>query len=63
DAAIVGSAKMCEPGLEEQVTYDDALRAAEVPHLIMEFEEKTANFEQARMEIETFAESMLFEFA
>jgi hypothetical protein len=29
----------------------------------MEFEEKTANFEQARMEFETFAESLLFEFA
>ncbi len=63
EAAIVSAAKMCEPGLEEQVAYDDALREAGVPHLIMEFEEKTANFEQARMEVETFAESMLFEFA
>jgi benzoyl-CoA reductase subunit C len=63
DAAIVAAAKMCEPGLEEQVAYDDALREAGLPHLIMEFEEKTTNFEQARMEIETFVESMLFEFA
>ncbi len=63
EAAIVAAAKMCEPGLEEQVAYDDALREAGVPHLVMEFEEKTANFEQARMEVETFAESMLFEFA
>lgn len=63
EAAIVSAAKMCEPGLEEQVTYDEALTAAGIPHLIMEFEEKTANFEQTRMEVETFAESLLFEFA
>lgn len=62
-AAIVSAAKMCEPGLEEQVAYDTALSDAGVPHLIMEFEEKTANFEQTRMEVETFAESLLFEFA
>jgi benzoyl-CoA reductase subunit C len=62
EAAIVAAAKMCEPGLEEQVAYDDALTEAGIPHLIMEFEEKTANFEQVRMEVETFAESLLFEF-
>ncbi len=62
EAAIVAAPKMCEPGLEEQVAYDNALTAAGIPHLIMEFEEKTTNFEQARMEIETFAESLLFEF-
>jgi len=63
EAAIVAAPKMCEPGLEEQVAYDAALAEAGFPHLIMEFEEKTANFEQARMEFETFAESLLFEFA
>ncbi len=62
EAAIVAAPKMCEPGLEEQVAYDGALTKAHVPHLIVEFEEKTTNFEQARMEIETFAESLLFEF-
>jgi benzoyl-CoA reductase subunit C len=62
EAAIVAAPKMCEPGLEEQVAYDNALTAVGIPHLIMEFEEKTTNFEQARMEIETFAESLLFEF-
>lgn len=63
EAAIVAAPKMCEPGLEEQVAYDGALAKAGIPHLIMEFEEKTSNFEQARMEIETFAESLLFDFA
>lgn len=62
EAAIVAAPKMCEPGLEEQVAYDAALTEAGFPHLVMEFEEKTANFEQARMEFETFAESLLFEF-
>jgi benzoyl-CoA reductase subunit C len=62
EAAIVAAPKMCEPGLEEQVTYDSALTNTGIPHLIMEFEEKTSNFEQMRMEVETFAESLLFEF-
>ncbi len=61
-AAIVAAPKMCEPGLEEQVAYDGALTEAHIPHLIVEFEEKTTNFEQARMEIETFAESLMFDF-
>jgi len=63
EAAIVAAAKMCEPGLEEQVGYSGALDEAGVPHLILEFEEKATVFEQVRMEIETFAESLLFEFA
>ncbi|MBI4729958.1 MAG: 2-hydroxyacyl-CoA dehydratase [Acidobacteria bacterium] len=63
EAAIVASAKMCEPGLEEQVGYAQALDEAGIPHLIMEFEEKMVVFEQVRMEAETFAESLLFEFA
>ncbi len=63
EAAIVGAAKMCEPGLEEQVGYSRALDDEGIPHLIMEFEEKMTGFEQVRMEVETFAESLLFEFA
>ncbi len=63
EAAIVAAAKMCEPGLEEQVAYSRALDEARIPHLVMEFEEKTMVFEQMRMEVETFAESLLFEFA
>ncbi len=63
EAAIVGAAKMCEPGLEEQVGYSRALDEEGIPHLVMEFEEKMNVFEQVRMEVETFAESLLFEFA
>lgn len=63
EAAIVAAAKMCEPGLEEQVRHTRVLDEAGVPHLVLEFEEKMTVFEQVRMEIETFAESLLFDFA
>jgi benzoyl-CoA reductase/2-hydroxyglutaryl-CoA dehydratase subunit BcrC/BadD/HgdB len=54
---------MCEPGLQEQVNYIHALEEARIPHLVMEFEEKMSVFEQMRMEVETFAESLLFDSA
>lgn len=63
EAAIVAAPKMCEPGLEEQVNHIRALEAAGIPHLVLEFEEKMTVFEQMRMEIETFAESLLLDFA
>ena len=63
DAAIVAAPKMCEPGLEEQVNYIRVLEETEIPHLVLEFEEKMTVFEQMRMEVETFAESLLFDFA
>jgi benzoyl-CoA reductase subunit C len=63
EAAIVAAPKMCEPGLEEQVNYVRALEEAGIPHLVVEFEEKMTVFEQMRMEVETFAESLLFDFA
>jgi len=63
EAAIVSAAKMCEPGLEEQVNYSRALDAAGIPHLVLEFEETMTVFEQVGMEVETFAESLLFQFA
>jgi benzoyl-CoA reductase subunit C len=63
DAAIVAAPKMCEPGLEDQVLHVRALEEAGIPHLVMEFEETMTVFEQMRMEVETFAESLLFDFA
>ncbi|MHB8731132.1 MAG: 2-hydroxyacyl-CoA dehydratase subunit D [bacterium] len=62
EAAIVAAPKMCEPGLEEQVNHIRALETAGIPHLVMEFEEKMTVFEQMRMEVETFAESLLLDF-
>jgi benzoyl-CoA reductase subunit C len=60
-AAILAAAKMCEPGMDEQVAYQKALQAEGIPFLLLEFEEKMTGFERMRMEVETFVESILFE--
>ena len=60
-AVIVGAAKMCEPGLEEQVAYTRALDGAGVPFFVTEFEENMASFEQLEVQLETFVENLLFE--
>jgi benzoyl-CoA reductase subunit C len=61
DAAIVTAAKMCEPGLEEQVTYTRCLDAANVPYFVSEFEENMTSFDQLEIQLETFVENILFE--
>jgi benzoyl-CoA reductase subunit C len=63
DAVIVTAAKFCEPGLDEQVAWSKHLDAVGVPHLVLEFEEKMTSFEQMAMQLETFAESLLFSIA
>ena len=60
-AAILAAAKMCEPGMDEQVAYSRALEARRIPYLILEFEEKMSALERMRMEVETFVESILFD--
>ncbi|HYM66064.1 MAG TPA: 2-hydroxyacyl-CoA dehydratase [Patescibacteria group bacterium] len=60
-AAILAAAKMCEPGMDEQVAYSKALEARGVPFLMLEFEEKMSGLERMRMEVETFVESILFD--
>jgi benzoyl-CoA reductase subunit C len=60
-AAILAAAKMCEPGMDEQVAYSRALEARGIPYLIVEFEEKMSGLERMRMEVETFVESILFD--
>lgn len=62
EAVILAAAKMCEPGLEEQTRLSHALDRAGIPHLVLEFEETMTVFEQLGMEVETFAESLLFDF-
>lgn len=61
EAAILAAAKMCEPGLDEQVAYIEALEHEEIPFLVLEFEEKMTTFDQMTLQIETFAESILFD--
>lgn len=60
DAAILTAAKMCEPGLEEQVTYLHALDAEGIPYFISEFEEKMTTFDHMEIQLETFVENILF---
>ncbi|MBI4387351.1 MAG: 2-hydroxyacyl-CoA dehydratase [Elusimicrobia bacterium] len=62
-AVIFMYAKFCEPGLFDYVLFKEVLEKEGIPHLLIEFEEKMWTFEKARMELETFVESLLFEYA
>lgn len=60
EAAIVAAAKMCEPGLDEQVAYSRALDEAGIAYFVSEFEEKMTSFDHLQIQLETFAENLLF---
>lgn len=61
EAAIVTAAKMCEPGLEEQVAYTRGLDEAEVPYFVSEFEENMTSFDHLEIQLETFVENLMFD--
>ena len=61
DAAIVAAAKMCEPGLDEQVAYSKELDEHEIPYFISEFEENQTTFDHLAIQLETFVENILFD--
>jgi benzoyl-CoA reductase subunit C len=60
DAAILAAAKMCEPGLEEQVTYTHALDDEGIAYFVSEFEENMTSFDNLGLQVETFVENLLF---
>lgn len=60
DAVVVSAAKMCEPGLEEQVAYTHKLDAEGVPYFVTEFEENMTRFDNIELQLETFTENLLF---
>ncbi len=60
EAAIVAAAKMCEPGLEEQVAYSVTLDEAKIPYFLSEFEEQMTSFDHLQIQLETFTENILF---
>ncbi len=60
DAVIVAAAKMCEPGLEEQVAYTNALDEKGIPYFVSEFEENMTSFDHLEMQVETFLENLMF---
>ncbi len=59
-AVIVTAAKMCEPGLEEQVAYIHALEEEGSPYFVSEFEENMNSFDHLEIQLETFVENLLF---
>ncbi|GBD31790.1 Benzoyl-CoA reductase subunit C [bacterium HR33] len=61
DAAIITAAKMCEPGLEDQVAYVRALDREGIPYFVSEFEENMVSFDQLELQLETFVENVLFD--
>lgn len=61
DAVILAAAKMCEPGLEEQVAYSKALDEHKIPYLISEFEENQNTFDAISIQLETFVENLIFQ--
>ncbi len=60
EAAIITAAKMCEPGLDEQVAYAKALDEAGIPYFVSEFEQKMTSFDHLQIQLETFVENILF---
>ena len=59
-AVILAAAKMCEPGLEEQVAYVHALDEAKLPYFVTEFEENMTSYDTLEIQLETFVENLLF---
>ena len=59
-AAIITAAKMCEPGLDEQVAYSKALDEANIPYFVSEFEESMTSFDHLQIQLDTFVENLLF---
>jgi len=61
EAAIVSAAKMCEPGLDEQVPYSEALDEEGIPYFLTEFEERMTSFDHLQIQLETFVENVVFD--
>jgi|TARA_B100000035_G_C20974750_1_gene542655 benzoyl-CoA reductase subunit C len=61
EAVIITAAKMCEPGLEEQVTYTQEFNKDNTPYFISEFEENMTSFDHLEIQLETFVENLIFD--
>jgi benzoyl-CoA reductase subunit C len=60
EAVILAAAKMCEPGLDEQVAYSKALDHENIPYFVSEFEENQTTFDDISIQMETFLENVMF---
>jgi len=61
EGVILASAKMCEPGLDEQVAYCMELDARRIPYFVSEFEENQTTFDDIEIQLETFVENVMFD--
>ena len=61
EAVIFCTPKFCEPALYDYVVYKTALHKANIPTLHIEYEESSTSFEQARLQVESFVESIIFD--
>jgi benzoyl-CoA reductase subunit C len=61
EAVIITAAKMCEPGLEEQVTYTQQFDKDNTPYFVSEFEENMTSFDHLEIQLETFVENLIFD--
>lgn len=61
EAVILAAAKMCEPGLDEQVAYCKELDARQIPYFVSEFEENQTTFDDISIQLETFVENVMFD--
>ena len=61
EAVILAAAKMCEPGLDEQVAYSKELDAQKIPYFVTEFEENQNTFDDISIQMETFVENVMFD--
>ena len=62
-AVIFLTAKFCEPALEDFVLYKEAMEKYKknIQYIHIEFEERSSNFEDCRLQLETLLESILFD--
>jgi benzoyl-CoA reductase subunit C len=60
EAVILAAAKMCEPGLDEQVAYSKELEHEGIPYFVSEFEENQSTFDDISVQMETFLENIMF---
>lgn len=61
EGVIFCTPKFCEPALYDYMIYKGALDEMKMPYLHLEYEESSSSFEQIRMMVETFTESVLFD--
>ena len=61
DGVVFLTAKFCEPALDDLVLQQHALGDSQIPYVHIEYEERGSGYENIRLSLETFVESMLFD--